>query len=172
MGGSKLCNDAAQGKSHLFNVVYLNSCLNHMSYYTALSRSANASGTIIIQGFDSKVITKGCSGYLRQEFRELELLDDITRIRYEDKLPAHFEGYLRNLLIRQFQIWKGVNYVPEKTDASIRWSSKSPLDMLPEITDSPWMLVGKSKGKSPMNPKLKKIASEFMPAQGSQVVTW
>ncbi len=179
---------ASQGKSRLFNVVHLNSCLNHMAYYTALSRSASASGTIIIQGFDSKVITKGCSGYLRQEFRELELLDDITRLRYEGKLPAHFEGHLRNSLIRQFQNWKGVNYVPEKIDASIRWSSKSPFGLLPEITDSPWMLVSKSKGKSPLNPKLKKIASEyvptplnpklkkisseFVPAKGSQAVTW
>jgi hypothetical protein len=33
-------------------------------------------------------ITGGASGALRQEFRELELLDDITRLRFEDKLPS------------------------------------------------------------------------------------
>jgi hypothetical protein len=33
---------------------------------------------LILQGFDPKVITGGCSGALRQEFRELELLDEIT----------------------------------------------------------------------------------------------
>jgi len=74
---------AAQGKTRPYNVVHLNSCLTHMSYYSALSRSATAAGTVILQGFDSKVITRGCSGYLRQEFRELELLDDITRLRFE-----------------------------------------------------------------------------------------
>ena len=55
---------ASQGKTRPYNVVHLNSCTSHMAYYTALSRSASASGTVIIQGFDSRVITKGCSGYL------------------------------------------------------------------------------------------------------------
>jgi len=98
---------AAQGKTRPFNVVHLNSCFSHMSYYTALSRSATAAGTVIIQGFDSKVITRGCSGYLRQEFREHELLDDITRLRYEGQLPDHIEGHLRNNLIRLYQQWRG-----------------------------------------------------------------
>ena len=83
---------ASQGKTRPFNVVHLNSCYSHMAYYTALSRSATADGTIIIQGFDSKVITRGCSGYLRQEFREHEILDDITRLRYEGHLPDHVNG--------------------------------------------------------------------------------
>src|SRR4051794_7753118 len=87
---------AAQGKTRPYNVVHLNSCHNHMAYYTALSRSASAEGTIIIQGFDSKVISRGCSGYLRQEFRELELLDDITRLKYVGQLPDDILGSLRN----------------------------------------------------------------------------
>jgi hypothetical protein len=71
---------AAQEKTRHHNVVHLNSCFSHMSYYSSLSRSATAAGTVIIQGFDSKVITRGCSGYLRQEFQELEILDDLTRL--------------------------------------------------------------------------------------------
>ena len=90
---------ASQGKNRPYNTVHLNSCHSHMSYYTALSRSTTAAGTIIIQGFDANVITRGCSGYLRQEFREQELLDDITKLRYEDKLPKHINGHLRNTLI-------------------------------------------------------------------------
>ena len=43
---------AAQGKTRPFNVVHLNSCHSHVSYYTALSRSASVAGTIIVQGFD------------------------------------------------------------------------------------------------------------------------
>jgi hypothetical protein len=73
----------------------------HMSYYTCLFRSTSAAGTIIIQGFNPSVITRGCSGYLRQEFCEHEILDDITRLRYEGNLPDDIiNGNLRNHLIR------------------------------------------------------------------------
>ena len=71
---------ASQEKSRPKNPVHLSSYHSHMSYYTCLSRSTSAAGTII-QGFDSSVITRGCSGYLRQEFREHEILDDITKLR-------------------------------------------------------------------------------------------
>ena len=77
---------ASQGKSKDFNVVYLSSCYSHMSYYTCLSRSTSAAGTIIMQGFEPSNITRGCSGYLRQEFREHEILDDLTRLAYENKI--------------------------------------------------------------------------------------
>jgi hypothetical protein len=115
---------AAQGKTRPFNVVHLNSCRDHMAYYTALSRSASAAGTIIIQGFDANVITRRCSGSLRQEFRELELLDDITRLKYEGELPELVNGSTRNDLIDQFKQWKGDLYVPEHTDASLKWSPR------------------------------------------------
>jgi hypothetical protein len=85
---TKFCNDSVfiprQNSSN--NVVILNSCRDHLSYYTALSRSSTAEGTIIIQGFNPSKITCGAPGYLRQEFRELELMDEITRLRFEDKL--------------------------------------------------------------------------------------
>ncbi|KDR77396.1 hypothetical protein GALMADRAFT_45819, partial [Galerina marginata CBS 339.88] len=90
---------ASQEKTRPFNVVHLNSCFSHMSYYTCLSRSASAAGTIIMQGFEPSVITRGCSGYLRQEFREHEILDDITKLRYEQTLPIAIQGNTRNVLI-------------------------------------------------------------------------
>src|SRR5271168_857427 len=86
---------SSQGKTRPDNVVILNSCRDHLSYYTALSRSS----TIIIQ------ITCGAPGYLRQEFRELELMDEITQ--FEDKLSPSINGNLRNALIRQYQLLKG-----------------------------------------------------------------
>jgi len=49
------------------------------------------------------------------EFRELELLDEITKLRYEDQLPDHIQGNFRNPLIRAYQTWKAQNYVPELT---------------------------------------------------------
>ena len=90
---------ASQGKTRAVNVVDLNSCRSHMAYYTALSRSATSEGTVIVQGFDDHKITCSASGYLRQEFRELELLDEITKLLYENALPAHIDGNLHNALI-------------------------------------------------------------------------
>ena len=159
---------AAQGKTRPYNVVHLNSCRSHMSYYTALSRSASAAGTIIVQGFDTGKITRGCSGYLRQEFREHEILDDITKLRYEGKLPDHIQGLLRNNLIRSYQKWKGTDYVPEQIDEQLKWSVNDPMNLLPVVTDSPWELTGKDN-------KSKKIAvkipNSFVPAKGSVSVT-
>jgi hypothetical protein len=93
----------SQGKTRLFNVAYLNNLSSHQGYYTALSRSVTASGTLILQGFDARKITGGCSGGLRQEFRELEILDEITSITYAGKLPVTVCGDTRNFLIQAFR---------------------------------------------------------------------
>jgi hypothetical protein len=71
----------SQGRTRPNNVIELKSCSSHQSYYTALSRSSTADGTVIVQGFNANTITKGASGWLHQEFRELEILDDITKLR-------------------------------------------------------------------------------------------
>src|SRR3954464_2914680 len=157
---------AAQGKTRPYNVVHLNSCHNHMAYYTALSRSASAEGTIIIQGFDSKVISRGCSGYLRQEFRELELLDDITRLRFKRQLPNHIDGKLRSTVICQFQAWKGSNYVPSKTDAALKWSLNDPMQIHPANHDCSWQIVDRSKRS-----KKEGSATTFVPAKGTVSIT-
>jgi hypothetical protein len=152
---------ASQGKTRPFNVIHLNSCRDHMAYYTALSRSATASGTVIIQGFDSNIITKGCSGYLRQEFREQELLDDITRSRYEGHLPSHIDGSIRNTLIYQYRRWRGAEYEPEKMDVSLRWSSKFPFPFAEEVE-------GNSEEK--MTQKLNVSNSAYVAAKGTYPV--
>lgn len=84
---------SAQGHTRPQNPVDLNSCKTHQSYYTCLSRSSTVEGTIIVQGFDPKVITGGASSYLRREFRELKLLDEITKLKYEGKLPLEINGH-------------------------------------------------------------------------------
>ena len=154
---------ASQGKYRPKNIVHLSSCHSHMSYYTCLSRSTTAAGTIIIQGFDPSVITRGCSGYLRQEFREHEILDDITRLKYEGNLPNDINGSLRNCLIRQYQEWKGTDYVPNNVDEALKWSKNDPMDLLPVITDSAWEIFDKSK-KSKI---VSKPVTNFVPAKGS-----
>jgi hypothetical protein len=43
---------------------------------------SSVKGTVILQGFDAKKMTGGASGALRQEFREIELLDEIINLHY------------------------------------------------------------------------------------------
>jgi len=77
---SSMTDYTSQGKTRPKNPVDLSNCRSHQSYYTCLSRSATASGTIIVQSFSPRLIICGASGYLRQEFRELELLDEISKL--------------------------------------------------------------------------------------------
>ncbi|KAJ6623683.1 hypothetical protein B0H10DRAFT_1742915, partial [Mycena sp. CBHHK59/15] len=96
----------SQGKGQNENVVHLNNCKNHHNYYVALSRGYTADGTCNIQGFDSKKITSRISGHLRQEFRELELLDEITKLRHEGSLPRKVTGIYRGQLLISYRAWK------------------------------------------------------------------
>ena len=117
---------ASQGKTRLKNVSDPNNLRSHQSYYTSLSRSSTAAGTLILQGFDSRQITGGCSGALRQEFRELEMLDEITRLRFLGKLPITVDGNTRNNIVTSFRSWKGEQYVPKSVHTSIKWSKRNP----------------------------------------------
>jgi len=142
---------ASQGKTRPYNVSDLNNLTTHQGYYTALSRSATAAGTLILQGFDTKKITGGCSGALRQEFRELELLDEITCILYNGKLPPTVYGDTRNTMIRSFREWKGVQYVPKAVHSALRWSKRDPLNESQihdvNIKDSKYTTVSSAKPK-------------------------
>ncbi|KAJ7257333.1 hypothetical protein C8J57DRAFT_1009127, partial [Mycena rebaudengoi] len=75
------------GKSRVENLVELGNCKSHPSYYVALSIGTSAAGTAIMQGFDASKITSGMPGYFRQELRELEILDDITQLRFDMCYP-------------------------------------------------------------------------------------
>jgi hypothetical protein len=142
----------SQGKTRPYNVVDLNNLLTHQSYYTALSRSATADGTIILQGFDPRKITGNASGALRQEFRELELLDEITALNYNKKLHATVVGESRNILIKAFRKWKGEKYIPKNVHKAIRWSKHDPLNES-EIYDYTWKDKNKtSKTADPTMP--------------------
>ena len=128
---------SSQGKTRPNNVVILNSCRDHLSYYTALSRSSTAEGTVIIQGFNPSKITCGASGYLRQEFRELELMDEISKLRFENCLPSIINGHLRNAIIRQYQNFKGESYVPQIVPHTLKWTKSDPMNVLKVQTDTP-----------------------------------
>ncbi|PPR07900.1 hypothetical protein CVT24_002813, partial [Panaeolus cyanescens] len=117
---------ASQGKTRKYNPVDLLSLRSHQGYYTALSRSSTAQGTLILKGFDINHMTGGCSGSLRQEFRELELLDAITVLQYDDKLPDSIRGETRNRLIKTYRAYKGDHFVPSGVHKAIRWNKRNP----------------------------------------------
>ena len=128
-----------------------------------------------MQSFSPRLITCGASGYLRQEFRELELLDEITKLRYEGQLPDHIQGNFRNPLIRAYQTWKGTNYVPDLTHPALKWSSKDPLPLLPVVTDAPWQIIEKKwankkkkkTGDTEVEDDAPEVQSGFVAAEGS-----
>ncbi|KAJ7633728.1 hypothetical protein B0H17DRAFT_961652, partial [Mycena rosella] len=123
----------SQGKSRPRNAVELANCKTHMSYYVALSRGTTTDGTIIVQSLNEKVVTSGISGYLRQELRELEILDEITRLRCEGKLPTSVTGLYRRRLIRSFYAWKANHRDPPDFHPAMGWDpSMGP--RIPEVT--------------------------------------
>ncbi|KAJ7710362.1 hypothetical protein B0H17DRAFT_1155407 [Mycena rosella] len=99
----------AQGKSRNPNVVHLNNCRTHMAYCVALSRGHRAEETAIIQGFDENMIKGGLTGYMRQEFRELELVD-----------PSHWHPSIRGDHMDTFYVkyddWRPT--LPDKAEPS------------------------------------------------------
>lgn len=68
-------------KTRLDNVADLTHC-TIISHMMSLSRSASPAGTVIVQSFSPGPVTGGASVWLRQEFCELELVDEITILAY------------------------------------------------------------------------------------------
>lgn len=150
---------ASQGRTRPDNVVDLNNCRDHQSYYTCLSRSSSADGTVIIQGFDAKKLIGGASGELKKEFRELELLDDITTLRFEGMLDKDIEGHRRHDLIRIFQSKMEPGYAPAYTHKYIKWTADDPFLVDEDTKYEDWRIVP-PKGKKN---KCDEIAKEKTP---------
>ena len=162
---------ASQGKTRPYNPVDLQHSRSHQSYYTCLSRCASAKGTLIVQSVQPNVITGGCSGWLRQEFRDLELLDEITKLAFYSQLPPEINGHSRNTLIRQFHAWKGLNYIPENLHPSIKWSEQCPNPLEAEVQDISWQIVNrKEQPNSNLNNSILKASNAFVTAKGSTSV--
>ena len=86
-----------------------------------------------MQSLQASVITGGCLGWLRQEFCDLEILDEITRLAFHSQLVPKIDGHCRNTLIRQFHMWKGLIYVPENLHPTIKWSAQQPYPLEAEM---------------------------------------
>jgi hypothetical protein len=116
----------SQGRTRKYNVVQLESGSNTLSsVYTALSRSSSAENTVILQDFDLPELTSGVSGYLRQEYRELEILDHISKLRFEGNLPPSLTGTYRNELIQQYRTQFGKGCIPEHVHTSMHWTEST-----------------------------------------------
>lgn len=149
---------ASQGKTRAINIVDLNNCQNHFSYYTALSRSSTSAGTIIFQGMNPFKITRGIHGSLRQEFRELEILNEITRLRYEGELTLTVSGWNRRELIRSYRAWKGENF--SLGDLHPALQSKTGEDNFVDhgVSTGKWKLVGSDAVNKPAAAKKAKVS--------------
>ena len=172
---------ASQGRTRPYNVCDLQNCKTHQSAYTCLSRGSTLKGTIIVQPFDSGKLTGGIAGSLRQEFRELELLDEITKMRYLGTIPPKVLGITRNELIHSFRQWKGESFVPNTIHDALKWSSNDPFPIEPVTEDAPWTILKPSK-EQPKDQSVKTNNNDvnvksmtrdriaFVPAQGSHAL--
>jgi hypothetical protein len=114
------------------------------------------------------MITGGCSGWLRQEFCDLEILDEITRLPFHPQLVLEINDHCRNTLIRQFCKWKGLNYVPENLHPTIKWSAQHPNPLEADVQGIPWKIVNrKENSNSKFNNSMIKASNSFTAAKGS-----
>ena len=156
----------SQGRTRPNNVVDLQNCRSHQSIYTCLSRGSTLEGTIIVQPFDRKKLVGGIVGSLRQEFRELELLDEITKHRWEGTISTKVMGITRTELIHSFRNWKGEKYQPPSMHFALNWNDKDPFPIQELTEDSPWqLLVDPSNPKAP-KPAKKAPTDEFPNSKG------
>ncbi|KAI0354570.1 hypothetical protein OH77DRAFT_1456690 [Trametes cingulata] len=118
-----LTDYACQGLTRLLNVIYAKYSRNHQSVYTMLSRSSSLTDTIILGYFDSSKLRCGAAPPLLQEFRELEILDEITALQEKNQLAPTVQGSSRGELILSFLQTQRMDYVPPRADPSLPWES-------------------------------------------------
>jgi hypothetical protein len=118
-----------------------------------------------MQGFDTTKITGGAHGTLRQEYRHLEILDTICKMKYNSTLPQHIDGHRRDTLVRQFQAWKGIEYIPEHMHPAIHWSNSDPF-IVNESQDTKWHMP-KYNGHNNKGSEQSKPSTVYTTAKGS-----
>jgi hypothetical protein len=96
---------SAQGKTRTHNVVNIQKCRDFQGAYTCLSRGTSLAGTLILRDFTNNKVAGVLDGQLRQEYRELNYLDAIIKLRYEGKLPVGVVQNTRNATIRAYRQW-------------------------------------------------------------------
>ncbi|VDB90195.1 unnamed protein product [Peniophora sp. CBMAI 1063] len=134
---------ASQGRTRPINIVDLEDCRTHQSVYTCLSRASTIKGTVIFRMCSLSKVTGGLSGYLRQEFRELELLSEITRLRWEGTLKPGVGGNTRSTLLRSYLRIYGQRSCPDHVHSELKWSNATPIVIDYDDDDNfVWKTVG------------------------------
>ena len=132
---------AAQGRTRPINIVDLEHCDTHQSIYTCLSRASTLKGTVIFRMCNQTIVTGGLKGirggYLKQEFRELELLNEITRLRWEGKLDKKVGGNTRSTLLKSYLKVYGRKKCPKNVHPALRWGKPGEDDLQIDYDDDP-----------------------------------
>lgn len=112
----------AQGRTRPCNPVDLRTCRGHQSAYTCLSRSSSLEGTLILYPFRTEKITSGATGDLRREYKDLEILDDITRMRCDISRPQSMppNNSYRNVMILWYQKTFGKRHLPQRAHFALQ----------------------------------------------------
>ena len=137
---------SSQGKTRDKNVIHPSRCRNHQSYYTCLSRSSHAKGTILLTEPDPNKITKGINGNLRQEFRELNVLDEVTKLKHLEQLPDGILHSLRNPTIRSYYLYNKSASNKENWHPALLYGSQENRLKEPENDDT-WLISEKKNLK-------------------------
>ncbi|KAH9834254.1 uncharacterized protein C8Q71DRAFT_797996 [Rhodofomes roseus] len=161
---------SSQGRTRPYNVVDLQNCKNHQSVYTCLSRGSTYQGTIIVQGFDNSKFMGGVTGWLRQEFRELELLDEITKLKYDGTLSPSVEGVTCVALIHSYRTMKGAKYMPNTMHSALKWSEKQPFDVEKPYKESQWEMV--KRANKDKQPQLQRDPDSLAESKEPVCFTW
>ncbi|THU76337.1 hypothetical protein K435DRAFT_621673, partial [Dendrothele bispora CBS 962.96] len=98
----------------------------------------------------------------RQELRELELLDEITKLRHEESLLII--GDRRSSIIKNFRDLKGLWHNPNQMHVSLRWDNQNPFEDA-ENNSVSWKIIVDRKIDS-TEKQLSK--GNFVPAQGAK----
>jgi hypothetical protein len=99
---------------------------------------------LILQGFDPSKMTGKISGALQQEFKKLELLDDITDKHYPGKTTLLLGDHTRNSIINADREKQSVLYVPPSAHKAIWWSKFDPMSNS-EINNIIWHIACNDK---------------------------
>ncbi|KZW01600.1 hypothetical protein EXIGLDRAFT_602926 [Exidia glandulosa HHB12029] len=162
---------ASQGKTRERNVVDLSRLRGHQACYTALSRSACAAKTVIIRDFSTGKLRGGLSPHLLAEYRDLEILDDMTRLEFEGTLPTVVNSTLRYARIAQFLKTQPRDYLPPNMHPTLKWSAG---DLKRKSTEQIESIPSKKKrttAKNRQQPKHVRAVNGNLPPVGNAVRT-
>lgn len=134
----------SQGRTRLDNVVNLRHPRDHLAVYTALSRAPTLDGTLILSMFDTRLVCKGMVRGLRRELRELEILDDVTRMRFTGTLPPLLHGVTRSDVIHAYYKHFGLWHVPVGVHPAVSWANAPAREIQPPMAFAKWSLVSDS----------------------------